>query len=185
VAGEEGAGPNAAGIAAALSTWQAERLANEALAGGPPTPHDCGDGPVNDEPGATTWRGLVDAKEAEIAGLKAKLAEAERAVDETLKERDDLHDLLDEFAACVASEDVIGEHTNANNPWRNAMAMVDTLRARIAELEARDREGRWLLTRSEWSPNNSGTDLAKIGWTQIEDEYDDRRADYLAALEGR
>lgn len=62
-------------------------------------------------------------------------------LDEVTRERRHLSTLLDEFAAAVAPADVLGEHTERNNPWRNAlglitpMAEVDQLRQDYAALE--------------------------------------------------
>lgn len=62
-------------------------------------------------------------------------------LDEVTRERSHLSSLLDEFAAAVAPADVLGEHTENNNPWRNAldlitpMAEVDQLRQDNAALE--------------------------------------------------
>jgi hypothetical protein len=62
-------------------------------------------------------------------------------LDEVTRERRHLSNLLDEFAAAVAPADVLGEHTERNNPWRNAlelitpMAEVDQLRQDNAALE--------------------------------------------------
>jgi hypothetical protein len=70
----------------------------------------------------------------ENAQLRADLTEV-RA------DRNHLSRLLDEFAAAVAPAEVIGEHTQYNNPWRNAldlitpMAEVDQLRQDNAALE--------------------------------------------------
>lgn len=249
VAGEEGAGPNAAGIAAALSTWQAERLANEALAGGPPTPHDCGDGPVNDEPGATTWRGLVDAKEAEIAGwreaskamtgeiatLRAQLDTALARVAElearevaanhralglqyeldtgvaALQERDrESRWIIEHIPMMQGSptfEARVAEYLSATPPADPARGLIERLvaaydgcsrrgtieecnaqeravydairdlRARIAELEARDREGRWIVQESR---NACDTEPCAYGKQHRHDDYDCRRTAYLS-----
>lgn len=57
---------------------------------------------------------------------------------------------------------------------------VDAIaKEKIARLERGVREARWLTQRSEWSPDNSGTRLSASDWTQVEDEYDERRAAWL------
>lgn len=76
-----------------------------------------------------------------VVQLIAENAKLDKACDEVMRERDGLHDALDQFAQAVAPEDVIGEHSSGNNPWANAldlltpMAEVDKLRADNAELE--------------------------------------------------
>lgn len=47
--------------------------------------------------------------------------------DQTLRERDDYHDMADQLAAQIAAitGEEIGEHSSANCPWRNAMLAAD------------------------------------------------------------
>lgn len=47
--------------------------------------------------------------------------------DKTLRERDDYHDMADQLAAQIAAITgaEIGEHSSANDPWRNAMLAAD------------------------------------------------------------
>jgi DNA polymerase III psi subunit len=83
--------------------------------------------------------------------------------DEAREERDSLRDQLAECQRVLA----LGEKVDA------------ITKEKIARLERGVREARWLTQRSEWSPNNSGTRLSAFDWTQVEDEYDERRAAWL------
>ncbi|WP_392750631.1 hypothetical protein [Streptomyces sp. LN590] len=86
-------------------------------------------------------RRIAVALEQENARLTTEKAELDKVCDEVMRERDGLHDALDQFAQAVAPEDVIGEHSSGNNPWANALELVtpmvevDKLRADNAELE--------------------------------------------------
>jgi DNA repair exonuclease SbcCD ATPase subunit len=60
---------------------------------------------------------------------------AERALDEVMKERDDYHNLLDRFAYAVAPVEAIGEHSSTNDPWANALEIV-TPAAEVEKLRA-------------------------------------------------
>lgn len=50
--------------------------------------------------------------------------EHERALAEELTNRDNAHELLDQFAYAVAPMEVIGEHSSMNDPWQNALAIL-------------------------------------------------------------
>lgn len=77
-------------------------------------------------------RGIAAATEADVQRLNT-------AIDEVLKERDELHDRLDQFAYTVAPQSVIGEHSSGNDPWANALEML-TPAAGVEELKTdRDR----------------------------------------------
>ncbi|MFG2412342.1 hypothetical protein [Streptomyces goshikiensis] len=91
----------------------------------------------------------VDRLNAELTELRTKLEIAERqnreldrALSDTIKERDFADDMADKLAYAVAPIEVIGEHSSANCPWQNALdlitpvAEVDRLRKENAELEA-------------------------------------------------
>lgn len=85
----------------------------------------------------TTGRQLL----AEARRLQAHVTQLDRALGETIDDRDQLHEIADKLAYAVAPEEVIGEHSSMNCPWTNAFelitpaAEVDKLRARVAELE--------------------------------------------------
>ncbi|MEU1800840.1 hypothetical protein [Streptomyces sp. NPDC019937] len=55
---------------------------------------------------------------------RARAAELDRALDETIGERDYLHDVADKLAYAIAPVEVIGEHSSANDPWANALEHV-------------------------------------------------------------
>ncbi|KAB2347301.1 hypothetical protein [Actinomadura rudentiformis] len=89
---------------------------------------------------------LIEQLRSEISGLHETVAAADAdrdrldtALNEALCERDDLNDLLDQFAWSVAPIEVIGEHSSGNDPWANAMEIV-TPAADVEQLRAdRDR----------------------------------------------
>lgn len=51
----------------------------------------------------------------------------EKSLDEALSERDKYHEAADDLAAQIAAitGEEIGEHSNINEPWRNAMLAAD------------------------------------------------------------
>lgn len=74
----------------------------------------------------------------------------DRALDETLKERDDVIDIADRLAFALGGAEV-GEHSNANDPWENALEIGsrdrDAARATAASLEAEGNDLRAFLVR--------------------------------------
>lgn len=98
-----------------------------------------------------------------IRSLVAEVKRLHTERDEAREERDSLRAQLDECQRVLA----LGEKVDA------------ITKEKIARLERGVREARWLTQRSEWSPNNSGTRLSAFDWTQVEDEYDERRAAWL------
>ncbi len=64
--------------------------------------------------------------------------------DNTVRRRDFAEDWADKLAYAIESEEVIGEHSNVNNPWENALALIEDWnekanaeRTRADELAAR------------------------------------------------
>jgi hypothetical protein len=105
----------------------------------------------------------------------------DREIDEAIRERDACHWLLDAFAYRVAPVEVIGEHTSANSPWHNALALltpaadVDRLRAQVellgSELQRQTPAGSIMLDRATFEQRvNARFDAAirKIGTTSAE-----------------
>lgn len=68
----------------------------------------------------------VDALVVEKIELAKKLEKAERDELQTMKERENATTWADKLAYAVGSESEIGEHSNANNPWREALALLET-----------------------------------------------------------
>lgn len=58
-----------------------------------------------------------------------RAAEAERALMEEMKNRDQAIEWADRLAYAVAPVEVIGEHSSMNNPWHNALDRAASLRA--------------------------------------------------------
>lgn len=67
---------------------------------------------------------LADREDAhtEVASLTEDLAAV-------MAERDDFHEWADRLAYAIAPQEVIGEHSAMNDPWRNALSLVADLHA--------------------------------------------------------
>ncbi|MCX5253572.1 hypothetical protein OOK27_05215 [Streptomyces canus] len=84
----------------------------------------------------------VPALLAEVRRLRATNEQLDRALSETIDDRDQAHETLDKLAYAVAPIEVIGEHSSMNCPWTNALdlitpaAEVDKLRAELAASRA-------------------------------------------------
>jgi hypothetical protein len=66
----------------------------------------------------------AEAAEASVARLTEALRAEQQAHEQTVAERDNAQEWADKLAYAVASEDVIGEHTNMNEPWANALKLL-------------------------------------------------------------
>src|SRR5262249_16668715 len=96
---------------------------------------------------------MLRAYAAETRGEREKVycdfhvADAEHI----LKERDEAEEWADKLAYAIAPIEKIGEHTNLNSPWQNALEIAATQAERIRELEAALKDARLaygkLLTR--------------------------------------
>ena len=92
----------------------------------------------------------IGAEGAKAIAVK-RIEDLDRALGETIDDRDQAHEIADKLAYTVAPEEVIGEHSSMNCPWANALdlitpaAEVDKLRARVAELEGPAVEARAAL----------------------------------------
>lgn len=82
----------------------------------------------------------ADRAAAEIAELRTQLDTAERqlqrldrALGETIDDRDHFHEMADKLAYAVAPEEVIGEHSSMNCPWENALDLITPM-ADVAKL---------------------------------------------------
>jgi hypothetical protein len=53
-----------------------------------------------------------------------QLKQIDRDLSDVIDERDSREALLDRFAAAVAPEEVIGEHSSGNCPWENALDLI-------------------------------------------------------------
>lgn len=63
------------------------------------------------------------SRDVEAANLEARLAEAERDMDQLIGERDHAQDMADKLADALATllGVEIGEHSNMNCPWEQAL----------------------------------------------------------------
>ena len=84
---------------------------------------------------------------AEVRRLRARVEQLDRALGETIDDRDQMHEIADKLAYAVAPEEVIGEHSSMNDPWTNALELitpkieVDKLRQQVAAVTAVHEKG--------------------------------------------
>jgi len=62
---------------------------------------------------------------AECDRLRTDLAREEREHARTIDQRDAYHEAADRLAYAVAPESVIGEHSSMNDPWANALEILE------------------------------------------------------------
>lgn len=102
------------------------------------------------------WERDVGKLQDNLAAAVAERDEERKAHQDTISRRDFAEDWADKLAYAIESEEVLGEHSNANNPWGNALALIedwnhkaDEERERADELAARvgalEDHVRWLL----------------------------------------
>lgn len=73
---------------------------------------------------------------AHIAALKAQVAAEEKVVEQVIDERDQAQEWADKLAHAIGG-DAIGEHSNMNNPWQNALDIAEAAEAEAAALRAK------------------------------------------------
>jgi hypothetical protein len=66
----------------------------------------------------------VPALVAEVRRLRALNADLDRALGETIDDRDQAQEIADKLAYAVAPNEVIGEHSSMNCPWTNALDLI-------------------------------------------------------------
>lgn len=88
------------------------------------------------------YRTAAPALADECERLRAENARLDDSILTELENRDTNADWADKLAYAIAPMDVIGEHSNLNNPWANALDAAESLhdecerlRERVAELE--------------------------------------------------
>lgn len=79
----------------------------------------------------------LERQAAEVARLTRERDEAQRAVEQELKNRDEAVEWADELALAIAPVEMIGEHTSSNEPWRNALEIAESRPAISADAEVR------------------------------------------------
>ena len=108
----------------------------------------------------------VEAMEAQILNLVRERdeARAEVAADEQIiAQRDSYHEWADKLAHAIGGLDV-GEHSNINNPWQNAIEMAEALHTRAEAAEKERDEAR------EEAANLRQDQPYIIGWNEGWDE---------------
>lgn len=88
----------------------------------------------------------LDAERAKVAAIQKLLAEEEEAHEETIRHRDFCERWADKLASGVGDIEVIGEHSNLNNPWETAYGLMRPLaefKALEAQVEALRRFKSW------------------------------------------
>ena len=65
--------------------------------------------------------------EARVAELEARVAHEEADCLQVIDQRDRYHDWADKLAQAISDHmrEDIGEHSNLNNPWANALELID------------------------------------------------------------
>lgn len=82
---------------------------------------------------------LLAALVTALEEVEKALAEEERGHLQTIDERDSYHEWADKLAYTIAPEEVIGEHSSANNPWANALEQDYSLRAQLTAERERNK----------------------------------------------
>jgi len=70
----------------------------------------------------------------ELHAQKAEIATLESDSDQIMKERDEAEEMADKLAYAIAPVEIIGEHSNCNNPRVNALEQIDIQKAEIERL---------------------------------------------------
>lgn len=86
---------------------------------------------------------------AELERLRKRLAEEESAHETTMRQRDFAERWADKLASGVGDVEVIGEHSNLNNPWETAYGLMRSL----AEFEAERAKAEKLQRFKDWVHN--------------------------------
>jgi hypothetical protein len=73
---------------------------------------------------------------AELDRVRKENRNHERSLDEVMRERDYAQNMADKLAAAIAPEDVLGEHSDGNFPWQNALDWAPEKERTTAELLA-------------------------------------------------
>lgn len=66
------------------------------------------------------------ASSYETDRLRREIARLERQLGEEVDRRDAAEEWADKLAHAIAGTDVIGEHSNVNSPWANALAIAES-----------------------------------------------------------
>ena len=108
-------------------------------------------------------RAIIDrlrAAEAERDELKARLKhdyeEHEQSDLEMIRERDRLEEVADALAYAIGTEEEIGEHSNLNNPWENALELVAQIQAERDAYKAKLEQVR------QWAASYEGEEYGQI-----------------------
>lgn len=81
----------------------------------------------------------AEQAEARIIELETKLQREEHAHGETIDQRDRAESAADKLAYAIADVDTIGEHSNLNDPWANALDELATIQDRAEAWEVLNR----------------------------------------------
>jgi hypothetical protein len=81
----------------------------------------------------------IGAEGAKAIAAK-RITDLDRALGETIDDRDRLHEIADKLAYAVAPIEVIGEHSSMNCPWTNAYELI-TSKAEVDRLRAQTSNG--------------------------------------------
>lgn len=90
----------------------------------------------------------------------------DRMNDQTMGERDAMHDVADKLAYSIAPIEVLGEHSSDNNPWENALDHV-TSAAQVDELRQQRDQARGLA--AAWMEDDARRDDETSPWERAVD----------------
>lgn len=75
-----------------------------------------------------------DTLTAEVSRLTKELLREGQAHEATINQRDDAQEWADQLASVAGGVEEIGEHSNCNNPWRNALELLEAQSAEVSRL---------------------------------------------------
>lgn len=114
------------------------------------------------------FRSKLTAAQSALEQANAKWESSESALEQVIKQRDEYGELLNELVGNVGGVEKVGEHSNLNDPYRNAvdatedvLAQLEQANARVVEVE-KEREY-WKEQTERWqkSSNRNHDDCIK------------------------
>lgn len=97
---------------------------------------------------------LISELAAELTGQESEL--------KLIQERDEAEEWADKLSLAIASRSEIGEHSNQNNPWQNAIDLADSIHSQHAQELAKMREELETTSKHLW---NAGIELNTLRTT--------------------
>lgn len=104
---------------------------------------------------------IASELQAEVQRLRKEHRGCDRSLDEVMRERDYAQDMADKLAAAIAPEDVLGEHSDGNFPWQNALDWAVEKERTFAEQQAELDRLRDLITRAQNAVDSGDLDAVR------------------------